>query len=108
MAKCVLTLVAVCAMAAAQPVVTGRVVDPMGAPLPGARISAEGPESRTGVTDQNGEFSVAVQVGRYRLSIASDGFQEFVRALDVSGDGAALGNIEMKIVPVRGSVMVTE
>src|SRR5882724_12092107 len=55
----------------------GTVLDPTRTPVPGARIKAT-IDGRAGgpsmTSDQNGEFSLPLEPGKYSLSVAKEGF----------------------------------
>src|SRR5262245_63936856 len=61
-----------------KPILRGKVVDPAGAPIAGARITAV-PEGRgvasSTVSDQSGEFSMSLEPGSNTIKINAQGFQ---------------------------------
>src|SRR5262245_19787083 len=66
-------------------ILTGRVYDPMRAPVPGARVevtSPSGPSPSSTTTDATGAFSIALAPGRYTMTIAADGFTTATTAVD--------------------------
>src|SRR5262245_14557879 len=64
----------------------GRVLDPVRAPIAGARVTvaADGVDSLTAVSDARGEFTVALPPGRYAVTVAADGFVEATASLDAT------------------------
>jgi hypothetical protein len=59
--------------------VRGRILDPSGLPLPGVAITltpANASQQFTGVTDQNGEYSLVTPEGHYRFTAELAGFQQ--------------------------------
>ena len=54
--------------------VTGNVRDGTGAPVVGARVILSGPSTQTASTDGQGNFTVAVPAGIYKVSIAKPGY----------------------------------
>jgi len=64
----------------------GRVIDPAGVPLQGARIQAVNQETgntRTTVTDANGGYKIAfLPLGRYKIIATKDGFAPLPRQVD--------------------------
>src|ERR1700704_1386787 len=59
--------------------IQGRVLDPMRMPIAGARVAAvpdtQGSSPST-LTDQRGEFTLAVDSGRYTIKVGAPGFIE--------------------------------
>ncbi|MCS7313012.1 MAG: TonB-dependent receptor, partial [Acidobacteria bacterium] len=65
----------------------GKVVDPQGAPLPGATVTAtsETGVKRSAVTDANGEFSIPfLTPGRYDVEVRLEGFAPFKAPVTLS------------------------
>src|SRR5437868_5424460 len=80
----------------------GKVLDPTGAPIDRARITALRTGSNSGIStasDSKGEFSLLLEAGRYTVVAMSDGFMETGQAVDVPGTG--LESLEL-ILPVAG------
>ncbi len=77
----VLTAGCLCAQTAG--VITGVVVDPAGAPLPGVRLTARQAEiglSRSAITDERGRYTLAVlPAGSYSLRAEREGFRPLTR-----------------------------
>lgn len=94
---------------AAQLSLRGRVLDPNGAAVADAYVTAEA-KGRTAVytatTDQNGEFALAVGPGEYVVKVVAEGFSETVQTVALSQPGGA--SLEVKLQPsgVSGSVTV--
>src|SRR3989442_580438 len=65
----------------------GQVVDPSGAAIAGARVSATSRNraSASTQTGQTGEFSLPLVLGVYALKVEADGFLEEVRSITVTG-----------------------
>ena len=76
----------------------GRVLDPAGMPISGARVTAE-TEGRatvpagpvTAVTDAEGQFILELATGRYALRVAVDGFAETVQHVSLTPDERPTG-----------------
>jgi catecholate siderophore receptor len=106
-------LVTVCGLASAQTapnktLLTGRVLDPNRAAIPGADIwiSGEGLPSSAVVTDRNGEFSVMLPPGQYQVRATAEGFAELTENVNVT----ALKNtqsFEMMLSVVGSTATVT-
>ena len=66
---------------------TGRVLDPNRAAIPGADvwISGTGAPSSSAVTDRNGEFSVMLPSGEYQVRAMAEGFAESTENVNVTG-----------------------
>ena len=64
--------------------ISGRVTDPTGAVVSGAKVTAINLETlaaRTTVTDEAGRYSIlSLAVGEYEVDISKEGFQEGIRA----------------------------
>jgi iron complex outermembrane recepter protein len=69
---------------------SGRVVDPTGAPLPGARVSLIEADRRA-ITDADGRYTLAdVPVGTYGVSFAAIGYAPLVRRVRIGGEDVTL------------------
>ncbi len=95
---------------AAQLTLRGRVLDPNGAAVAGAYVTAEA-QGRTAVysatTDQNGEFILAVAPGGYVVKVAARGFSEASQAVTVNQDGGTSLEVRLQVSGVAGTVTVT-
>src|SRR5262245_54792651 len=71
---------------ALKPLLQAKALDPAGAPIAGARITAV-PEGRGGesstVSDQSGVYSLALDPGSYTIKISAQGFMEVLRTLSI-------------------------
>jgi catecholate siderophore receptor len=70
------------------PAIRGRVVDPTGAPIAGARVSVGSSPSRRAVstlTDARGDFAIAVPVGVHHVIVTASGFSEASQRLTAAG-----------------------
>jgi catecholate siderophore receptor len=94
---------------AAQLALRGRVLDPNGAAVAGALVTAEA-RGRTAVysatTDQNGEFVLAVGPGEYGVKVVAEGFSEASQTVSVSQDGGTSLEVKLQVSGVDGSVTV--
>jgi catecholate siderophore receptor len=110
-------LVCAAPLAAAEPqssadrfVLTGRVYDPMRAPVPGARVDVTAPsgipapESTT--TDATGAFSIALAPGRYTMTVAANGFTAATAIVDAKAGERDSRDIVLQIAGVFESVSV--
>ena len=94
---------------AAQLPLRGRVLDPNGAAVAGANVTAEA-KGRAAVysatTDQNGEFILAVPPGEYVVKVIAGGFSETSRTVNLSQDGGTSLEVKLQVAGVDGSVTV--
>ena len=105
-----LLLISGAAAAAAAGAISGRVVDPDGRPVPGARVlvSGAGVPLRTAVTNENGHFSVAdLPEERVTIRIAAEGFRAEAREVAPSGGSADIGTIALAISAISEALVVT-
>jgi catecholate siderophore receptor len=94
--------------------VTGRVYDPMRAPVPAARVEvlprsgAASPASpaATALTDATGAFSIALPPGRYTLTVAADGFTAATVPIDAKAGERESRDVVLEIAGVVESVSV--
>src|SRR5262245_22436461 len=90
-------------------VLRGRILDSSCAPIQGARISAaslNGVWKGSAVTDPLGEFSMAVDPGRYTVAAVADGFSESSRTVTASAGTAAIEFI-LQVAGVRETLDVS-
>jgi catecholate siderophore receptor len=90
-------------------VLRGHVVDVMHAPIVGARVSVAsegGPAVATTVSDQHGDFSVALEVGRVILTIAADGFVAASLSIVAPKTGADERAFVLQVDGIRETVSV--
>ncbi|MFL6336930.1 MAG: TonB-dependent siderophore receptor [Pyrinomonadaceae bacterium] len=94
---------------AAQLSLRGRVLDPNGAAVAGAYVTAEA-RGRAAVysatTDQNGEFVLAAGPGEYLLKVFAAGFSEAAQTVTLSQPGGASLEVTLQVAGVDGSVTV--
>jgi catecholate siderophore receptor len=94
---------------AAQLSLRGRVLDPNGAAVAGALVTAEA-KGRTTVysatTDQNGEFVLAVMPGEYVVKVVASGFSEASQTVNLRQEGSTSLEVKLQISGVDGSVTV--
>jgi catecholate siderophore receptor len=87
----------------------GRVLDPNGAAVADAQVTAEA-KGRAAVysaaTDQNGEFVLAVPPGEYVVKVMAVGFTEASQAVSVSQEGGTSLEVKLRVAGVGGSVTV--
>ncbi|HTM50078.1 MAG TPA: TonB-dependent siderophore receptor [Bryobacteraceae bacterium] len=92
------------------PAVRGTVLDPTGAPIRDAQVTAIGQGGALeppAVSGAGGEFSLQLEPGDYTLRVVRDGFVEATCAVRVDREGAAPVAIQLQILPVRSEVTVT-
>ena len=91
--------------------IRGRVLDPNRAAVADARVVAEA-VGRTGsfsaTTDQNGEFSLAVEPGEYTLKVVAHGFSEASQRISPGQSGGASVEVVLQVSGVAGSVTVLD
>lgn len=91
--------------------VTGRVIDPSSAVIPGASVSLRnlgtGTEATT-VTDASGNYHFALlDPGNYTLSATASGFQTTARTVTVSLGRTETADLELRVGTARQTVTVT-
>jgi len=99
------------AIAQSHGTVNGRILDPTRAPIPDARITAVregGAPERSAVSDRNGEFSVALDPGRYIVKASAKGFLESSQRVTLAENGSESREFVLRIAGVRDTVTVTE
>jgi len=92
------------------PTLQGKVLDSMRAPVAGARVEAVRDGSTSGpstVTDQRGEFTLAIEPGRYTVQVAAPGFQDASKQLTVARTDAPSPEFVLEVAGFRDSVTVT-
>lgn len=92
-----------------QSTIRGKVLDPNRAAVPAASVVVEAKgraASVSATTDQNGEFSVAVEPGEYTVKIAAGGFSEVAQTVSLSQSGNASLEVVLQVSGVAGSVTV--
>lgn len=107
-----LASVAVASTAAAQVpssrfIIRGTIVDPTGAALAGAVITATsdaGRPSASVTTDQTGAFALLLDQGRYRVTISAPGFHDAIREIDERTDAV---RIVLELAGVQENVSVS-
>src|SRR5262245_307511 len=93
-----------------QGTISGRVLDPQGAPVPGATVSAK--QMDTGVTveastDVNGRFRFPyLRIGPYELRAKLQGFLEHARSLVLSAGSAFDLSITLDVAGLDAAVTV--
>jgi catecholate siderophore receptor len=87
----------------------GRVVDPMGAPLAGATVTARcgGADVPAITTDQHGQFALDLPPGRCTVTIAFEGFVAAVAAVDAGDAGREARQFMLQIAGVQEAVSVS-
>jgi catecholate siderophore receptor len=88
----------------------GRVFDPMRGSIVGARISAVEDRQIAGqsaVSDQNGDFTLMLDAGRYTITASADGFLEASQAIVIPQTGSASREFVLQVAGVRDTVTVT-
>jgi catecholate siderophore receptor len=94
---------------AAQLTLRGRVVDPNGAAVVGALVTAEAkgqPAVYSATTDQGGEFVLAVGPGEYVVKVSAKGFSEASQTISLSREGGASLEVQLQVAGVDGTVTV--
>lgn len=81
--------------------VAGRVLDPYGAPVTGARVRVFGPNARgIGTTTRaDGTFLFRLEDGRYRLWATRDGFYRAVLHDFVEVEGGPVSGLDLSLLP---------
>jgi catecholate siderophore receptor len=90
--------------------IRGRVLDPMQAPIAGARVTVAPDGQSVGsstVTDQRGEFTLTVDPGVYTIRVVASGFLELSERVVAEGSGGGLRDFVLEIAGVRELVTVS-
>ncbi len=94
-----------------KPLLRGKVLDPAGAPIAGARIIvvADGHISKTStVSDQSGEFSLVIEPGSHTLKLSAQGFLEVSRAVMLKDTDSEFLEIALQIAAQRDAITITD
>lgn len=92
-----------------RPSLRGKVVDPASAPIAGARVTAVLDGRASGlstVSDQSGEFSLALDPGNYAVTIVAEGFQEASQTVVFTDNGSAFLTVLLQIAAQHNTVTV--
>jgi vitamin B12 transporter len=93
------------------PAVSGRVLDPQGAAVPGAMVTLYARDNRvrlTATTDRNGAYRFGrVSPGEYVIEVKSPGFARRVQELRIAPDDAATHDLQLDVAQVAADVVVT-
>ncbi|HEY3162098.1 MAG TPA: TonB-dependent receptor [Vicinamibacterales bacterium] len=96
---------------AQEAIITGAITDTTGGALPGVTITATNEatgNTYTGVTDERGEYRIAVRIGGYRVSAELSGFATVSRGgLEVLVGQQRVLNLQMAPANLQESVTVT-
>ena len=90
---------------------TGKVLDPSHAPVDGAKItvlSDDGTPGPSVVTNETGTFSFTLQLGKYSLKVAKEGFSEVLQPVEIKSSGIQQHDVVLQISPVQTNVTVTD
>jgi catecholate siderophore receptor len=105
------TLLCHAQVATAQTTLQGKVLDPNRAAVAGARIVVEARErsaSVSAVTDQSGEFSLALAAGEYTVKVLAEGFSEASQTVSLGRTDSASVEIVLQIAGSTSSVTVSD
>lgn len=97
------------AQVSARSSIRGKVLDQNRAAVAGASVTAEArgrSATYSATTDQNGEFSLAVEPGEYTVRIVAGGFSEVSQTVSLSQSGGATLEVSLQVSGVSGSVTV--
>jgi catecholate siderophore receptor len=95
----------------AQSSLRGKVLDPNRAVVAGAKIVVEAKgrsSSFSAVTDQDGEFSLALEPGEYTVKVLAEGFSEASQTVNLGRAGGASVEIVLRIAESTSSVTVSD
>lgn len=97
--------------AAVRSAVRGRVLDPSGAPVAGATITAvpdSGGSRSSAISGQNGEFVLQLEPGNYKLTIKAEGFLETSQPFSAPEPEGRAPEFVLQIADSHQFVTVTE
>lgn len=88
---------------------TGTVLDPSGAPIPGIRVSLESGEvTAETLTGPAGEFQfTGLSAGNYELRVAAAGFEAATRRVRLRGPGTSEITVRLALAALRDEVTVS-
>jgi catecholate siderophore receptor len=97
-------------VASVRSLVKGKVLDPNRAAVVGARINAQTKDGSMGstVTDQNGEFSLALEPGDYTVTVTADGFSEASQAVRLGQSSVTSLEVVVQVAGSSSSVTIVE
>src|SRR6188474_197198 len=88
--------------------ITGVITDTGGAMLPGVTVTLAGPEQRSVVTNDRGEFTFDnLAPGRYTLRATLTGFVDLMRDVSVTGAGMERLRLQMAVGSLQETVTVS-
>jgi hypothetical protein len=88
-------------------VIEGRITNPGGGPIPGARVSVPGDRGPAGTSDATGSYSIRVETGEGdapALRFSAAGYQDEVVALQITEDDDRLW-LDVRLEPAPGAVV---
>src|SRR5438034_9705189 len=87
----------------------GRVLDPAGAAIAGARVTAihDGLSGPSTTTDQSGAFTLTLEVGRYTVAVVADGFAQVSQTVTVPQKREDLREFVLPVAGIREAVTVS-
>ena len=89
----------------------GRVVDPVRASVVGARVTAVAEGGTTpaasAVSDEKGEFTLALVPGQYTITVTSEGFLDLAVPVTATGAPSDSHEFMLKVAGVRETVNVS-
>ena len=87
----------------------GKIVDPNRAAIPAAdiRIDGDALPSISAVTDSNGEFSVTLEPGEYKMRVVAEGFSEVTERVNLRTSSQPV-EIMLPVAPSSATVTVTD
>jgi catecholate siderophore receptor len=97
-------------ISAARTAVAGTVVDASGAAIPRVQVvvsPAASPVPVIAVTNERGEFVVALAPGRYTVTALADGFEPISQVVEVGARPGAPLRLQLTIAALRETVTVT-
>ncbi|MGH9968329.1 MAG: TonB-dependent siderophore receptor [Pyrinomonadaceae bacterium] len=91
-------------------VLSGRVLDENSAAIAGAQITAATPDRTTSSTNTtaNGEFSLALEPGRYALTVVAEGFAEVSQTISLGTTSSQPLRIVLPVAGYSGTVTITD
>src|SRR5512144_261985 len=87
----------------------GKVVDPAGAPIAGATVTAAPagsvPNAST-TSDQDGEFSLPLEPGSYAVKVVSEGFDKASQTVTITTSDLAPITVMLQIAQLHNAITV--